>query len=345
MVGGARISPRSGAGGTLDPVQRWYGIEQVPADLPGSVVTIGNFDGVHLGHQAVLAEVVAAARAQDVPAVALTFEPHPAQLHRPESAPELLTGLTDRLDLLAATGIDATCVIAYTEEFAAQSPEEFVRRYLVDALAVQAVVVGEDVRFGADNAGDRTTMTELGRQWGFEVRIADDVVADGQRRWSSTWVRELLAAGDCAGATQVLGRPHRMRGRVVHGEARGRMLGFPTANLATSATGTIPADGVYAGWLLRSPGPGEQRMPAAISIGTNPTFDGQVRQVEAHVLGRTDLDLYGEDVVVEFVRRLRPTLRFDGIDPLVEQMRQDVLEAADALGVDRPAVLPALQQP
>ena len=344
-MAGAGISHRPGAGGTLGPVQHWYGIEQVPADLPGSVVTIGNFDGVHLGHQAVLAEVVATARSLGVPAVALTFDPHPAQVHRPESAPELLTGLIDRLELLGGTGIDATCVIAYTTEFAAQSPEDFVRRYLVDALAVRAVVVGEDVRFGAGNSGDRVTMSELGRQWGFEVRIAHDVLADGQRRWSSTWVRELLAAGDCAGAAQVLGRPHRMRGRVVHGEARGRMLGFPTANLATTATGTIPADGVYAGWLLRSSGTGEQRMPAAISIGTNPTFDGQVRQVEAHVLGRTDLDLYGAEVVVEFVRRLRPTLRFEGIDPLVAQMRQDVLEAADALGVERPAVLPVLKQP
>lgn len=325
-------------------MQRWFGIEQVPSDLSGSVVTIGNFDGVHLGHQAVLAQVVATARQLGVPAVALTFDPHPAQVHRPEDAPELLTGLTDRLELLADTGIDAALVIDYSLEFAAQSPEEFVRRYLVDALAVRVVVVGQDVRFGAGNTGDRATMAELGQRWGFAVRIAEDAGGDGSRRWSSTWVRELLAAGDCAAATRVLGRPHRMRGRVVHGEARGRLLGFPTANLATTATGTIPADGVYAGWLVHAAQPAPERMPAAISIGTNPTFDGQVRQVEAHVLGRTDLDLYGAEVVVEFVRRLRPTLRFEGIEPLVAQMREDVLEAADALGVDRPAVLPALGQ-
>ena len=322
-------------------MQHWYGIEQVPSDLTGSVVTIGNFDGVHLGHRAVLAQVVATARDLGVPAVALTFDPHPAQVHRPESAPALLTGLADRLDLIAETGIDATLVVAYTPEFAAQDPEEFVRRYLVQALAVRAVVVGQDVRFGAGNAGDRGTMTELGRRWGFQVRIAEDAGSQGSRRWSSTWVRELLAAGDCAAATGVLGRPHRMRGKVVPGEARGRLLGFPTANLASTATGTIPADGVYAGWLLRTVDGAEERMPAAISIGTNPTFDGHVRQVEAHVLGRTDLDLYGQDVAVEFVRRLRPTLRFDGIESLVTQMREDVLEAADVLGVGRPAVLPA----
>lgn len=326
-------------------MERWYGLGQVPADLAGSVVTIGNFDGVHLGHQAVLAQVISTARDLGVPAVALTFDPHPAQVHRPQDAPELLTGLTDRLDLLEATGLDATLVVEYTLEFAAQDPEEFVRRYLAEALAARAVVVGQDVRFGAGNTGDRATMTELGRRWGFAVQIAEDVGGDAARRWSSTWVRELLAGGDCAGATRVLGRPHRMRGRVVHGEARGRMLGFPTANLATTATGTIPADGVYAGWLVRTDQAEPVQMPAAISIGTNPTFDGQVRQVEAHVLGRTDLDLYGAEVVVEFVRRLRPTLRFDGVDPLVAQMRQDVLDAADALGVDRPTVLPALGRP
>ncbi len=327
-------------------MERWYGIDQVPAHLTTSVVTIGNFDGVHLGHRAVLADVVDTAHALGCQSVAVTFDPHPAAVHRPQEAPELLTGLADRLDLLAETGLDATLVIAYTAGFAAQSPEEFARRTLVDALRVRRVVVGEDVRFGRDNSGDRTTMVQLGERLGFSVQLVKDVSAVGDRRWSSTWVRELLAAGDCAGASAVLGRPHRMRGSVVHGEARGRQLGFPTANLATDATGTVPADGVYAGWLLWDPrhlqAAQPHRLPAAISIGTNPTFDGTVRQVEAHVLGRRDLDLYDEEVVVEFVRRLRPTVRFEGFEALVEQMRRDVVEAADVLDVPRPELLPAV---
>lgn len=335
----ASISHPGPGRGTLGVVQRWYGIEQVPA-LPGSVVTIGNFDGVHLGHRAVLAEARTIAEQLHVPAVALTFDPHPATVHRPESAPELLTGLQDRLDLLAGTGIDATLVIRYTLEFAQYSPEEFVRRYLVEALSVRTVVVGHDVRFGAGNSGDRATMAELAHRWGFEVRLVADAAQDGQPRWSSTGIRRLLAAGDAQAAGAALGRLHRMRGRVVHGEARGRSLGFPTANLAPEATGTIPADGIYAGWLVRESATGPERMPAAISIGTNPTFKGQARQVEAHVLGRDDLDLYGQEVGLEFVTRLRGTHEFSGVAELVTQMRQDVLATARVLQVQEPTMLP-----
>src|SRR5699024_3044007 len=222
-------------------------------------------------------------------------DPHPATVHRPDRAPELLTGLQDRLELLAGTGIDATLVIPYTLDFARFTAEEFVHHYLVEALRVRTVVVGQDVRFGAGNSGDRDTMRELADRWGFQVRLVADAAEDGRPRWSSTGIRELLAAGDAEGARAALGRWHHMRGTVVHGEARGRALGFPTATLAPEATGTIPADGIYAGWLLREASEGSQRMPAAISIGTNPTFQGQVRQVEAHVLGRDDLDLYGEE--------------------------------------------------
>jgi riboflavin kinase/FMN adenylyltransferase len=319
-------------------VQVWHEIDEVPADLRASVATIGNFDGVHLGHRAVLGVTIAAARAVEASAVAVTFEPHPAAVHRPDSSPVLLTGSEDRLELLAETGLDGVLVIAYDLEFARLTPREFVSRYLVDALKVRRVVVGEDIRFGLDNCGDRETMRELGEELGFAVDVVHDIEAAGtRRRWSSTWVRELLAAGDVEQATAVLGRPHRMRGVVVHGEARGRELGFPTANLAPTSSGTVPADGVYAGWLWRHWGrPDSARLPAAISVGTNPTFDGEVRQVEAHVLGRTDLDLYDEEVVVEFTHHLRPTLRFEGIEPLVEQMRTDVAQAADLLGVRRP---------
>ncbi len=319
-------------------VQVWHGIEEVPDDLRASDATSGNFDGVHLGHRSVLGVTIAAARATGALAVAVTFDPHPAAVHRPDDSPVLLTGLEDRLALLAETGLDATLVIRYDLAFAAQTPREFVSRYLVDALHVRRVVVGEDIRFGRDNAGDRETMRALGEELGFAVDIVHDIEAAGtRRRWSSTWVRELLAAGDVEQAQAVLGRPHRMRGVVVHGEARGRELGFPTANLSPASSGTVPADGVYAGWLWRRFGRADaEQLPAAISVGTNPTFDGEVRQVEAHVLGRTDLDLYDEEVVVEFTHHLRPTLRYEGIEPLIAQMHADVERAAELLGVARP---------
>ncbi|QZN84534.1 bifunctional riboflavin kinase/FAD synthetase [Cellulomonas sp. C5510] len=322
-------------------MQRWTDLAQVPADFGPSVVTIGNFDGVHRGHVGVLTRMVADARAAGARSVAVTFTPHPQQVHRPETAPPLLTGDEDRLELLGQTGLDAVLLLTYTLEFAQQTAEEFVRRYLVDGLHARTVVVGRDVRFGRGNAGDLATMTELGERFGFGVEVIEDVVPDGsevrelgdaladplRRRWSSTWVRELLEAGDVRQAARVLGRPHRMRGTVVHGAKRGRELGFPTANLAPGSDGMVPADGVYAGWLRRpavAPGSPDAVLPAAVSVGTNPTFDGARRSVEAYVLDRTDLDLYGEQVVVEFVERLRPTLRFDSVDALVARMHQDV---------------------
>ncbi len=329
-------------------MQRWTDLAQVPADFGPSVVTIGNFDGVHRGHVGVLTRMVADARAAGARSVAVTFTPHPQQVHRPASAPPLLTGDEDRLELLAQTGLDAVLLLTYTLEFAQQTAEEFVRRYLVEGLHARTVVVGRDVRFGRGNAGDLTTMTGLGERYGFDVEVIEDVVPDGaeadeladaladplRRRWSSTWVRELLEAGDVRQAARVLGRPHRMRGTVVHGAKRGRELGFPTANLDPGSDGMVPADGVYAGWLRRPavpPGSPDAVLPAAVSVGTNPTFDGARRSVEAYVLDRTDLDLYGEQVVVEFVERLRPTLRFDSVDALVARMHQDVEGVRDVL--------------
>ncbi|WP_026875554.1 bifunctional riboflavin kinase/FAD synthetase [Jiangella gansuensis] len=317
-------------------MQRWTELGQVPPGFGPSVVTIGNFDGVHLGHRQVLSRMVADARAAGIRAIAMTFDPHPLRLHRPDQAPELITGIRDRLELLAETGLDAVLVQQYTWEFARQSPAGFVRRYLVDGLRAATVVVGHDVRFGWQNAGDLSTMMDLGKEHGFTVEVIDDVSTPGElRRWSSTWVRELLAAGDVAGAAEILGRPHRLRGTVVRGDQRGRDLGFPTANLAADSEGLIPADGVYAGWLTRTAGreptPSE-RMPAAVSIGTNPTFDGESRRVEAFVIGRDDLDLYDDEVLIELVQRLRPTLRFDSVTELVDTMHDDVAKARVVLG-------------
>ncbi|GHS86343.1 riboflavin biosynthesis protein [Actinomycetota bacterium] len=333
-------------------MHRWTDLADVPEGFGPSVVTIGNFDGVHRGHVGVLTRMVSDARAAGAQAVAVTFSPHPQQVHRPESAPPLLTGDVDRLELLEQTGLDAVLMVEYTLEFAQQTAAEFVERYLVHGLHARTVVVGQDVRFGRGNAGDLGTMVELGRRYGFDVEVIQDVAPDAdddadeatdgaaaladplRRRWSSTWARELLVAGDVTQAARVLGRPHRMRGVVVHGDARGRELGFPTANLAPDASGLVPADGVYAGWLRRPAlpdGSPDAVLPAAVSVGTNPTFEGASRRVEAYVLDRTDLDLYGEEVVVEFVERLRATLRFDGIDALVEQMRADVDRVREVL--------------
>jgi riboflavin kinase / FMN adenylyltransferase len=328
-------------------VQRWTSLDAVPAGFGPSVVTIGNFDGVHRGHQAVLRSVVEAARGRGLPAVAVTFEPHPVAVLFPERAPAVLTALDHRLDLLEATGLDGVLVLEFTREFAQWSPERFVRDVFVDALHAALVVVGRDTRFGHRNSGDVGTLRELGTALGFEVetvpefgRTPGTAGADGDgtgaRRWSSTWVRELLAEGDVAGAAEVLGRPHRVTGVVVHGDHRGRELGYPTANLSRDAVGQVPADGVYAGWLIRPElpeGAPDAVLPAAVSIGTNPTFDGLERRVEAYVLDRTDLDLYGERVAVEFVERLRPTLRFDGVDALVTQMSLDVARCRELLGV------------
>jgi len=333
-------------------VIRWRSLDEVTPGFGPSAVTIGNFDGVHRGHQEVFTRLLNAAREHHARSVVVTFDPHPALVHRPESHPGLIMGLEDKLDALERTGVDAVLVLSYSLEFSELSPERFVVDYLVDPLGAVALVIGSDVRLGRDNTGDLSAIRELGRQHGFEVVVVEDVPGtpssrgeDGHgdepgtagrredRRCSSTWVRSCLEAGDIAGAARLLGRPHRMRGEVVHGAARGRELGFPTANLAPEATGFIPADGVYAGWLVDQDG---TRWPTAISVGSNPTFEGVTRQVEAHVIDRPeeaveDFDLYGQTVVVEFVERLRGMVAYRGIDALVQQMRDDVNRTRDIL--------------
>lgn len=295
------------------------------ADLPSgfgpSVVTIGNFDGVHLGHRTLLAAVVQRARREGLSSVAVTFEPHPLAVLYPDRAPVLVSSLEDRLVTMEQIGLDAVLVMPFTLELAAMSPRDFVRAVFVDGLHAHAVVVGRDTRFGARNEGDVDTLRDLGAEFGFEVQVQEDVGEGG--RYSSTEVRSDLVAGDVAAASRILGRPHAVTGMVVRGAQRGRELGYPTANLAQDATGFVPADGVYAGWLVRTEH-GGQRLPAAVSVGTNPTFDGTQRTVEAYVLDRTDLDLYDEVVVIEFTDRLRSNIKYDSIEPLIEQMGHDV---------------------
>ena len=322
-------------------VDRWHGLDDIPADLGPTVVTLGNFDGVHRGHLEVLTRVVREAADRGATPVAVTFEPHPIAVLYPERAPAAVMSLGQRLDALEAVGLGATLVLDFTREFAQQTPEEFVHGTFVEALGAVAVVVGKDTRFGVRNSGDVETLRELGATHGFEVLALDDI-GEGDRttRWSSTQLRAELLEGSVAHAAQIIGRPHRVTGTVVHGDHRGRELGYPTANLSQDHEGLVPADGVYAGWLLRldvAPDDPDRTLPAAVSVGTNPTFDGQQRRVEAYVLDRTDLDLYGERVVVEFVDRLRPTLRFDGVDALVEQMAQDVDRCREILSVIVPS--------
>ncbi|GAA1046868.1 bifunctional riboflavin kinase/FAD synthetase [Rothia amarae] len=309
-------------------------ISSIPADFGPSVVTIGNFDGIHTGHAAVLGTVVNLAREQGLTPTAVSFDPHPAVVHRPNEPLHEIMGQPERQQYLAELGIDAYILLHYTLEFSRQSPEEFVKNTFVDALHARYVVIGEDVRFGHNNAGDLQTMRELGQTFGFEVVTIDELMADETHRTSSTRIRQLLAEGKVEEARQLLGRPHRMVGEIVHGAARGRELGFPTANLSQQSRGFIPADGVYAGWLVDEQG---KRHPVATSIGTNPTFEGITqRQVEAHVINRPDepiesFNLYGQEVTVEFLHYLRPTVAYTGAEALIEQIAQDVLDTEEKL--------------
>ena len=303
-------------------MQVWRDVAEVTG-LSATVVTIGNFDGVHRGHQAVVRGVVEAATGTSPGTpVVVTFDPHPMTVIHPDSAPLRLTSVDRRLDLLAELGVAGVLVLPFTRDLSLQEPDEFVQRVLVDVLKVREVHVGENFRYGHRAAGNIATLRADGDRHGFRVRAVPLTGSDV--RWSSTYVRQCLAEGDTTAAAEALGRPHRVEGPVVEGDKRGRQLGYPTANLALEDDVAIPADGVYAGWLVRADG---TRLPAAVSIGTNPTFGGTVRRVEAYVLDRYDLELYGEVVGVEFADRLRETITFDGVEPLLVQMADDVARA------------------
>lgn len=308
-------------------MHRWNSLAETPDSLRPCVATFGNFDGVHRGHQTIIAAVITAARRHHVPAVAVTFEPHPVTVFHPERQTELIAPGRLRDEILASTGLDGLLVLHFDEEFAQQTAREYITRTFAEGLQVRALVVGADTRgFGRGYSGDVALLHELGAELGFEVIVIDDV-GEGER-WSSSAVRRHLAAGEVAQAATILGRPHRLVGEVVHGDHRGRELGYPTANMSAESLGLIPADGVYAGWLTRvdrERSDPERTLPAAVSVGTNPTFEGRrARRVESYVLDRTDLDLYGETVMVEFVERIRPTIRFDSVKALLEAMSGDV---------------------
>lgn len=307
-------------------MERWRGLEAVPTGWGRSVVTVGVFDGVHLGHQQLISCAVDRGRERGLPTVLVTFDPHPAELIRPGAHPARLTSLRRRAELVAELGIDAFCVLPFTPELLRQEPAEFAHEVLVERLHAADVVVGRNFTFGHRAAGDVALLTELGQRFGFGVRGLD-LIAGDQVTFSSTYIRACIDAGDVTAAAAALGRPHRVEGVVVHGDHRGRELGFPTANIATAPYTALPADGVYAGRFAI----GERLLMTAISVGTNPTFSGRERNVEAYVLD-ADENFYGFDVAVDFEHRLRGQEHYDDVDALIVQMDKDVARARELLG-------------
>jgi riboflavin kinase/FMN adenylyltransferase len=304
-------------------VLRWRGLDDVPTGWGRSVVTVGVFDGVHRGHQKLIGRAVAVAAARRLPSVLVTFDPHPTEVVRPGHHPAQLTTLARRAELVGEMGISAFCVLPFTTEMARMPANEFAHEVLVERLHAAAVLVGDNFTFGHGAKGDVSLLRQLGRRFGFAVEglelITDSTDPGNGVTYSSTYIRACIDGGDVTLAAQALGRPHRLEGVVVRGDRRGHELGFPTANLAPPPFSAVPADGVYACWFVH----GKRQLPAAVSVGTNPTFSGRQRTVEAYVLD-VDEDFYGHQVALDFVARLRGMERFDSVEALVVQMGRDV---------------------
>lgn len=306
----------------------WTSLDEIDPDFPETAVTIGKFDGVHLGHQALLGNVVDVSEEHGIASVAVTFDRHPDALLNPEIAKLPITGPRQKQFLIRETGVDALLTLSFDAALAALTPAEFVKQVLVDALKARWVLVGENFRFGAKGAGDVSTLRELGEQHGFRVRVIEPVVVGGEVV-STTLVRETLDRGDVAKAASLLGRPHLTTGVIEHGLKIGRTIGFPTANMSRDAEGYLPVDGVYAGWLYAD----AERFPAALSVGINETFQAVPRLIEAHVIDRTDLDLYDKVVSLEYVEHIRPSAKFDGVESLVAEINRDLQKCREILGL------------
>ncbi|HEU0086377.1 MAG TPA: bifunctional riboflavin kinase/FAD synthetase [Pseudonocardiaceae bacterium] len=306
-------------------MQRWRGVEAIPSGWGRSVVTIGVFDGLHRGHTRLVSHAVKRARERGVPCVLLTFDPHPSEVVRPGSHPAQLTTLRRRAELAEQLGVDVFFVLPFTIELSRMPADEFVHELLVERLHVAEVVVGDNFTFGHKAVGDVTLLRTLGRRFGF---TAEDVglLSQGELAFSSTYIRSCIDAGDVAAASTALGRPHRVEGIVIRGDQRGRGLGYPTANLSTPRYAAVPADGVYACRFVHR----GRELPAAVSVGTNPTFSGRERRVEAFVLD-LDEDFYGEQVALDFIERLRGMVRFDTSEQLVAQIADDVARTRQVL--------------
>lgn len=295
------------------------GLDAVPPGFSPSAVTIGKFDGVHLGHRGVLAQLGLLATDRKLQPVVVTFDRHPFALLRPEICPEALVSNDQRAELLGEAGVAATLVLEFNRTLSELTPLEFSRRILHDTLNARLVLVGADFRFGYRGEGRIETMREHGQLFGFDVVLIEDVSSDGVRV-SSTKIREHLAAGRVREAAALLGRAPAVRSLVVHGDQIGREIGFPTANLDPAMEGYLPADGVYAAWAWVDGTP----YGAAVSIGNNPTFDGiPARRTEAHLLDAS-VDVYGKSITLEFVEHVRPMVKFDGLEPLAAALADDV---------------------
>lgn len=313
-------------------MQRWRGQDEIPTDWGRCVLTIGVFDGVHRGHAELIAHAVKAGRARRVPSVLMTFDPHPMEVVYPGSHPAQLTTLARRAELVEELGVDVFLVMPFTHDFMKLTPERYIHELLVERLHVLEVVVGENFTFGRKATGTVRELRDAGRRFGFAVESVS-LVAEQQNSqsvtFSSTYIRSCVDAGDVVAAAEALGRPHRVEGVVVRGDGRGRSLGFPTANVAPPMYSAIPADGVYAAWftvLGHGPAAGTiiagRRYAAAVSVGTNPTFSGRTRTVEAFVIDAGG-DLYGQHVAVDFVQRLRGQQKFDSVRDLVAAIDDD----------------------
>lgn len=301
---------------------------EVARALGPTAVTIGKFDGIHRGHQALIAELRDAGTKHDLKTVLVTFDRHPDALLNPSKLKWPLIGPEQKAALVVAAGVDALVTMTFDEQLAKQSAADFVTEALVDALQAKIVIVGEDFRFGAGGAGDVTLLHELGQLFGFEVRVIASATENGIKVSTST-IRELLDQGDVAQASRLLGRVHTTVGVIEHGLKIGRTIGFPTANMSRDAEGYLPLDGVYAGWLIAD----GVRYPAAHSVGINETFQAVPRLVESHVLDRKDLDLYDKVVTLEYIDFIRPSAKFDDVEALVEEINRDLDKIRHILGI------------
>lgn len=310
-------------------MQFFGSLAELPSDFGPSAVTIGKFDGVHAGHRRVIRQLCEAAEPAGLVSTVLTFDRHPLALLNPEKVPTSLTSAAQKREILESTGVGALVMVEFTEEFSQLSAEDFIRRVLVDAVRARVVFVGVDFRFGHGGLGDVDLLVERGRDNGFDVRIIEPVRPEGDRVISSSWIRDLLSEGRVDEAAKLLERLPSVRGEVVHGEQRGRALGYPTANLSANLEGFIPADGIYAAYATV----GGRTMPAAVSIGNNPTFVGVAeKQVEAHILDE-NLDLYGTTLEISFVEYIRGMAKFESVPDLVEQIGRDEARTREILNV------------
>lgn len=305
----------------------WTHVDQIDEDFPETAVTIGKFDGIHLGHQTLMGQTVEVAEEHGIASVVVTFDRHPDALLNPDRVKLPITGPSQKQFLVRETGVDVLLTLTFDQALAELSPEEFVKEVIVDSLKARWVLVGESFRFGAKGAGDVTMLRELGQKLGFRVTVVEPVLVDGEVV-STTLVRESLDRGDVVKAAKLLGRPHLTTGIIEHGLKIGRTIGFPTANMSRDAEGYLPVDGVYAGWLYVD----DEKYPAALSVGINETFQAVPRLIEAHVIDHTDLDLYDKVVSLEYVAHIRPSAKFDGVESLVAEINRDLEKCRIALG-------------